>query len=149
MKTECKVYRISTSEKKGTKKKNIQSAGLKDNFGMIGDAHAGSKRQVSLLAYESYQDFIASRDDIDEIRPGDFADNITTIGVPIKEIVVGNQIFIGDNIHLEVTELGKSECHTGCPIRRSIGDCIMPREGIFAKVIKGGQFDIGDAIRVS
>lgn len=149
MRSESNVYKISISEKKGTKKTNVESAALKEDFGMIGDAHAGSKRQVSLLAYESYMDFIASRDDIDEIRPGDFADNITTIGLSIKDIVVGNHIFIGEEIHLEVTELGKSECHTGCPIRRSIGDCIMPREGIFAKVIKGGKFHVGDNIRYS
>ncbi|MFQ5608026.1 MAG: MOSC domain-containing protein [Candidatus Zixiibacteriota bacterium] len=146
---DSKVYRISKSEKKGTKKTNAESASLKEDFGMIGDAHAGSSRQVSLLAYESYQVFLASRNDIDEIRPGDFADNITTIGLPVEDIVVGNHIFIGEDIHLEVTELGKSECHYGCPIRRSIGDCIMPREGIFAKVIKGGEFRVGDNIRYS
>jgi MOSC domain-containing protein YiiM len=102
---------------------------------------------VSLLAYEAYERFVASRDDINELSPGDFADNITTYGLVYDDVKVGTQIHIGDSVHLEVTELGKSECHFGCPIKRSVGDCIMPREGIFAKVINGGEVQPGDNIR--
>lgn len=149
MSTTSKVFRVSVSEKKGTQKHNVESVTLKEDFGIVGDAHAGSKRQVSLLSWEAYQIFLESRNDIDEIGPGDFADNITTIGVDFDDIVVGKSIFIGDDIHLEVTELGKSECHHGCPIRRTVGDCIMPRDGIFAKVIKGGVFKVGDSIRLA
>ncbi len=149
MSTNSRVFRVSVSDKKGTQKHNVESVTLKEDFGIVGDAHAGSKRQVSLLAWEAYENFLASRNDIDEIGPGDFADNITTIGLDYDEIVVGKNIFIGDDIHLEVTELGMSECHYGCPIRRTVGDCIMPRDGIFAKVIKGGVFQVGDSIRLA
>lgn len=148
MNSKTRVYRVSISEKKGTQKQNVESAVLKENFGIINDAHAGSKRQVSLLSWEAYETFLESRNDIDEIGPGDFADNITTIGLDFEDIEVGKHILIGEKIQLEVTELGKSECHYGCPIRRTVGDCIMPRDGIFARVIKGGEFKVGDAIRL-
>lgn len=141
------VYRVSVSEAKGTQKENVMSVTLEDDYGITGDAHAGSKRQVSLLAYEAYERFVASRDDINELNPGDFADNITTYGLSYDNVTVGTQIHIGDTVHLEVTELGKSECHFGCPIKRSVGDCIMPKEGIFAKVIAGGKVQPGDSIR--
>lgn len=147
MSTTSKVFRVSVSEKKGTQKQNVESVTVKEDFGIVGDAHAGSKRQVSLLAWEAYQTFLESRNDIAEIGPGDFADNITTIGLDYDEVAVGKSIFIGDDIQLEVTELGKSECHHGCPIRRTVGDCIMPRDGIFARVITGGVFRVGDDIR--
>lgn len=147
MTTKTEVYRISLSKEKHTPKQNTQVAELLEDYGIMGDAHAGSKRQVSLLSYEAYMRFLESRDDISEIKPGDFADNITTIGLPFEEAKVGKKIFIGSEIELEVTEIGKSGCHTGCNIRKSIGDCIMPREGIFAKVIKGGQFFVGDDIK--
>lgn len=143
------VYRLSISEEKGTPKTNVLSVTLERDYGIVGDAHAGSQRQVSLLAFEAYEAFVASRDDIDTISPGDFADNITTYGLSYENISVGSQIYIGATAHLEVTELGKSECHFGCPIQRSIGDCIMPREGIFARVITGGLIQQGDPIRVS
>lgn len=141
-----RIFRISISTRKGTQKTNVAEARLKDNYGIIGDAHAGSRRQVSLLPYESYAAFLASRSDISEIKPGDFAENITTIGFSFVEVKVGRRIHIGDDIELEVTEIGKSECHNGCHIRKTVGDCIMPREGIFAKVIKGGTIQEGDKI---
>ena len=141
-----RIFRISISTRKGTQKTNVAEARLKDNYGIIGDAHAGSRRQVSLLPYESYAAFLASRSDISEIKPGDFAENITTIGFSFVEVQVGRKIHIGDDIELEVTEIGKSECHNGCHIRKTVGDCIMPREGIFAKVIKGGTIQEGDKI---
>ncbi len=146
MSIKTKIFRISVSECKGTQKTNVAEAQLKDNYGIIGDAHAGSRRQVSLLPFESYTAFLASRNDISEINPGDFAENITTIGLSFAEVKVGGRIRIGENIELEVTEIGKSECHHGCHIRKTVGDCIMPREGIFAKVIKGGTIQEGDGI---
>lgn len=141
------VYRLSVSAEKGTQKDNVLSVTLEEDHGIVGDAHAGSKRQVSLLAFEAYERFLASRDDLKEINPGDFADNITTYGLKYDEVKVGTMIHVGETALLEVTELGKSECHFGCPIRQSIGDCIMPREGIFAKVITGGKIQAGDSIR--
>ncbi len=146
MSTKTRIFRISISERKGTQKTNIAEAKLKDNYGIIGDAHAGSRRQVSLLPFESYAAFLASRGDISEINPGDFAENITTIGLSFVEVKVGRRIRIGDGLELEVTEIGKSECHNGCHIRKKVGDCIMPREGIFAKVIRGGAIKEGDKI---
>lgn len=146
---EQSIFRLSVSEQTGTPKKNVLSVTLKEDYGIVGDAHAGSKRQVSLLAYEEYEAFIASRNDIDKVKPGDFADNITTIGLSYENVKPGTQVCIGDGIRLEVTELGKSECHFGCPIRQSIGDCIMPRVGIFAKVLRGGKVSQGDSIRWS
>ena len=141
------VYRLSVSSKKGTQKDNVNSVTLEEDHGIVGDAHAGSERQVSLLAYEAYERFLASHDDIEDISPGDFADNITTYGLKYDDVKVGAMIHIGETALLEVTELGKSECHFGCPIRQSIGDCIMPREGIFARVVAGGQIKTGDTIR--
>ena len=146
MSIKTQIFRISISARKGTQKTNVTEARLKNNYGIVGDGHAGSKRQVSLLAYESYKAFLASRNDISEINPGDFAENITTIGLSFVEVKVGRKIRIGDDIELEVTEIGKSECHHGCHIRKTVGDCIMPREGIFAKVIRGGTIQVGDKI---
>ena len=146
MSTKTRIFRISISARKGTQKANVTEARLKDNYGIIGDAHAGSRRQVSLLPYESYAAFLESRNDISEINPGDFAENITTIGLSFVEVEIGRKIRIGNDIELEVTEIGKSECHHGCHIRKTVGDCIMPREGIFAKVIKGGTIQEGDKI---
>ncbi len=146
MSTKTRIFRISVSARKGTQKTNVAEACLKDNYGIIGDAHAGSWRQVSLLPYESYAAFLASRSDISEIKPGDFAENITTIGLSFGQVKVGRKIRIGKEIELEVTEIGKSECHHGCHIRKTVGDCIMPREGIFAKVIRGGKIQEGDII---
>lgn len=146
MTSNTQIFKISVSHKKGTQKDNVNEAELEVDFGIVGDAHAGSRRQVSMLPYESYLKFLESRDDISEIKPGDFADNITTIGFPFDEVEVGKKICIGSDIELEVTEIGKSECHTGCYIRRTVGDCIMPREGIFAKVLKGGKIKVGDKI---
>lgn len=146
MTTKTEIFRISRSSEKGTRKQNVEEALLREEFGLVGDAHAGSTRQVSLLPYESYLTLMDSRDNIDEIIPGAFGDNITTIGFQFVDMEVGKKINIGNDIELEITEIGKSTCHKGCDIMRTIGDCIMPREGVFAKVIKGGTIKVGDNI---
>jgi MOSC domain-containing protein YiiM len=139
-----KVVAVNVSERKGTRKNNIGKVKVLKNFGLEGDAHAGNwHRQVSLLAQES----------IDKMRslglvlfPGDFAENITTSGIDLLALDVGTKIKIG-NVVLEITQKGK-ECHLGCEIRKLVGDCIMPKEGVFAKVVEGGEIQVGDQIEV-
>jgi len=125
------IAAVSTSRKKGTTKTNIAGGVLKENYGLEGDAHAdaGSHRQVSLLAVESMDKM---RKPGVSIAMGDFAENLATL-------------HIGEEIVLELTQIGK-ECHSGCAIARRVGKCIMPTEGIFARVIKGGRVRPGDAI---
>ncbi|MCR4434052.1 MAG: MOSC domain-containing protein [Caldiserica bacterium] len=139
-----KVVAVNVSEKKGTKKSNIGKAKILKNFGLEGDAHAGNwHRQVSLLAQESIEKM---RSLGLVLSPGDFAENITTSGIDLLALSVGTKIKIG-NVLLEITQKGK-ECHLGCEIRKLVGDCIMPREGIFAKVLEGGEIQVGDKIEV-
>lgn len=142
MSSNGQIYKISIASQKGMKKTNIDSAELKEDFGIIGDAHAGSMRQVSLLPFESFDKV---KNDIVEINPGDFAENITTVGVDFNNLFIGKKMKLGRSIELEITQIGK-ECHHGCYIRQAVGDCIMPREGVFAKVISGGDISVGDAI---
>jgi len=139
------IIAVSKSKQKGNKKINVAEGLLKENYGLEGDAHADcdTHRQVSLLAVES----------IDKIRSqgfnialGDFAENLTTEGIDLLAFPVGAHIHIGEGIVLELTQIGK-ECHSGCAIYRQIGKCIMPKEGIFAKVIKGGVVKPGDTVR--
>lgn len=137
-----KIYKISVSETKGDKKYNIASAVLREDHGIVGDAHAGSSRQVSLLPFESFDKV---REKLAEIAPGDFAENLTTTGVDFGKVKIGMKMRIGSSICLEITQIGK-ECHHGCYIRDAVGDCIMPREGIFARVISGGDIAVGDSI---
>lgn len=137
-----KVYCISISDQKGTKKRNITEALLVENFGITGDAHAGSARQVSLLAFEAFDEV---RDRVPDIKPGDFAENITTQGIDLSSVQVGDSLYIGDGVRLIVTRIGK-ECHHDCPIMQAVGDCIMPRLGIFASIVKGGMVRVGDKI---
>ena len=139
-----KVVAVNVSKKKGTKKSNIGKAKILKNFGLEGDAHAGNwHRQVSLLAQESIEKM---RSLGLVLSPGDFAENITTSGIDLLALSVGTKIKIG-NVLLEITQKGK-ECHLGCEIRKLVGDCIMPREGIFAKVLEGGEIQVGDEIEV-
>ena len=142
MDTNGQIYKISIAPEKGMQKKNIDNAELQIDFGIVGDGHAGSGRQVSLLPFESFEKV---KNDIVEINPGDFAENITTTGIDFKDVTIGKKMKIGDEIELEVTQIGK-ECHHGCYIREAVGDCIMPREGIFARVLQGGKMKIGDTI---
>lgn len=134
---------ISLSEEKGTKKSNVQRARLIENFGLEKDAHAGDwERQISLLPYESFQKL---DEDLKQLKPGDFAENITTQGIDFSSLKIGDRIRIGREILLEVSQIGK-ECHDACHIKEIVGDCIMPREGVFAKVVRGGQVEIGEEI---
>lgn len=142
MNTSGRIHRISISKTKGDKKYNIDRARLIDDFGIEGDAHAGTARQVSLLPFES---FSKVANDVFDINPGDFAENLTVEGMNFTGAGVGDRIGIGENIELEIVQIGK-ECHNDCRIKDVVGDCIMPREGIFAHVIRGGEIKIGDSI---
>ena len=142
----AKIISINISDKKGVRKKAVDSAVLKDNFGIEGDAHASDKwhRQVSLLATESIKKMTDKGLDV---GPGDFAENITTVGIDLPNLPVGTKMTIGEDIELEVSQIGKL-CHSRCAIYEQAGDCVMPREGIFVKVIKGGTINVGDEIKV-
>lgn len=138
-----KVLAISISARRGTKKKNVKSAELKEDFGILNDAHAGRwHRQVSLLAIESMQKII---DKGLRVKPGDFAENICIEGIDLSKIKIGTQIMIGNNSVLEVTQIGK-ECHNRCHIYYTVGDCVMPKEGIFTRVIKSGVIKAMDKV---
>ncbi len=141
-----KIKAISISSEKGMKKQNINNAILLENFGIVNDAHAekSSKRQVSLLAFESIQRIINKGL---KVKEGEFAENITTIGLDLVKLNIGDKLLINKEVILEITQKGK-ECHNRCYIFNTIGDCIMPKEGVFAKVIKGGIIKAGDTIEV-
>jgi len=138
------VTAVCTSEKKGVQKRAVPEITVKMNLGIEGDAHAGDwNRQISLLGEES----------VDKVRPhfpnlkaGAFAENILTKGITLYELPVGTKLRVGGAL-LEVTQIGK-ECHTGCAIKIVTGDCVMPREGIFAIVLEEGAIKAGDSIEV-
>jgi MOSC domain-containing protein YiiM len=117
---------------------------FKAEHGLVGDAHAGviDRRQVSLPATESI-DKMRSRGL--ELVPGDFAENLTTEGIDLHHLPIGTRLTVGDEVALEISQIGK-ECHTACAIRRKVGECIMPEEGVFARVITGGTIKTGDRI---
>jgi MOSC domain-containing protein YiiM len=142
----AKIISINISPKKGMRKKAVESALLKDDYGIENDAHASGEwhRQVSLLATESIKKM---QDKGLDVGPGDFAENITTEGVDLPALPVGTKMTVGTDIELEVSQIGKL-CHNRCAIYHQAGDCVMPREGIFVKVIKGGQIKVGDEITV-
>lgn len=140
-----KVLDINISEKKGVIKKPIEEGVFIEDFGLEGDAHAGKwHRQVSLLGIESFNKM--KELGISDLDHGSFAENITTEGIILYELPVGTRMKIGETIQ-EVTQIGK-ECHTGCAIAQQVGKCVMPKEGIFTKVIKGGVVRPGDIIEV-
>lgn len=137
-----RITALSTSKKKGIPKTNVRSVKLIENFGIEGDAHAGNwHRQVSFLAMESIEQMRGKG--LKNLRPGAFAENITTEFINLPQLEVGTKIKIGSEAELEITQIGK-ECHSKCAIFFKVGDCVMPREGIFAKVIKGGEIFAGD-----
>jgi MOSC domain-containing protein YiiM len=142
----AQIIAVCTSKKKGTRKKAVPRALAMEDFGLVGDAHSDhhSHRQVSLLAIESINKM---RDQGINVGPGDFAENLTTKGIELTSLPVGSQLSLGDEIILELTQIGK-ECHTKCAIFRQVGTCIMPEEGIFARVIRGGIVQTGDPIKV-
>lgn len=141
----AKVLAVCSSKKKSTKKKVISEALIRENYGLVDDAHAdsGTHRQVSLLAMES----IAKMQRLGlDVGYGDFAENITSEGIDLVSLPIGTRLLIGDETILEITQIGK-ECHIKCAIYRQVGQCIMPEEGVFARVIQGGVVKAGDAIR--
>jgi len=142
----AKVVAVCTSKKKGTRKQPIAEGQFKEEFGLVGDAHAGvvPNRQVSLLAVESIDKM---RGLGLELNPGDFAENITIEGLEICKLPVGTKLSVGNDVLLEISQIGK-ECHTGCAIRRQVGQCIMPEEGVFARVLKGGSIKPGDNVSI-
>lgn len=139
----AKVVSINVSEKKGTIKKSVTEAIVLENYGIKGDAHAGSHwhRQISLLSVKSIQKM---KEKGVELSYGEFAENITTEGIDLLSLSIGTKLQIGDVI-LEITQHGKS-CHSKCEIFKVVGDCIMPKEGVFAKALKGGKIRIGDSV---
>jgi MOSC domain-containing protein YiiM len=140
-----KIVSIALSEKKGTRKTLVDQANLIQNHGLESDAHAGTwHRQVSFLASESIEK--AKEQGLD-VTFGDFAENIATSGIDWVKIPVGTKIQLGDSALVEVTQIGK-ECHNKCAIYYMAGDCIMPKEGIFARVLKGGKIYPGDGIQI-
>jgi len=140
---EMKIKSIAVSRKKGTRKECVDEAKLVENFGLEGDAHAGDwHRQVSFLAAESIE--LARSRGLD-VTFGDFAENIATVGIDWKSLPVGTRIKLGDSAVVEVTQIGK-ECIKKCAIYYQAGDCIMPKEGVFAKVLTGGMIRTDDPV---
>ena len=142
MNNKAEIVAISISKKKGISKQNIESALLEKEHGIVGDAHSGSERQVSLLALESIEKM---KEKGVNVKPGDFAENITTQGIDLSKLTPGIRLKIGKDVVLEITQIGK-ECHQRCDIYYQAGDCIMPREGIFARVLQSGTIKPGDDI---
>jgi MOSC domain-containing protein YiiM len=140
-----KIISVNISEQKGEKKKNVGSCFLLKDKGLAGDAHAGfMHRQVSLLAMESIEKIRAKGLDV---KPGDFAENLTTEGIVLYELPVGTMMRTSNGVLLRVTQIGK-ECHTRCAIFQAVGDCVMPREGIFTEVLTEGDVSVGDELEV-
>ena len=137
-----KVLAICISEKRGTQKKEVSEGKLRENWGLEGDAHAGTwHRQVSLLSFEKIEEF---RQRGAEVDFGAFGENLVVEGLDFSRMPVGTRLRIGESL-LELTQIGK-ECHSHCAIHQAMGDCIMPREGVFAKVLHGGNVKPGDTV---
>jgi MOSC domain-containing protein YiiM len=140
-----RIRAISVSKQKGTQKVNVPEAELRAGFGIVGDAHAGNwDRQISLLEIESI-DLMAAKGA--KVSPGDFAENITTEGIDLSKLKIGDKLKLGTEVEIKITKFGK-ECHGRCVIYEQIGDCIMPRRGVFAKVDRKGSIKVGDTIEV-
>ena len=135
-----RIEAICISPGKGTVKKPTAAAELRERHGIVGDAHAGDwHRQVSLLPAES---IAKVRDLMPNLADGAFAENLITSGLNLSGVIIGDRVTIGERVVLEITQIGK-ECHHGCAIRQITGDCIMPREGVFCKVLQGGHITAG------
>jgi MOSC domain-containing protein YiiM len=140
-----KILAVNISQKKGEKKNNIECGLFLENMGLENDAHAEPGiRQVSLLAKESIEKI---RDKGLDVQYGDFAENLTTEGIDLPSLPIGTRLKVGSNVLLEVSQIGKV-CHNRCNIFFTVGDCVMPREGIFAKVIMGGEIKVDDRIEI-
>ena len=138
-----KIESIAISKKKGTRKTQVEEASLVQDHGLDGDAHAGPwHRQVSFLASESIE---GAREQGLEVTFGDFAENIATSGIEWLKVPIGTRVKLGEMALVEITQIGK-ECHNKCAIYYMAGDCIMPKEGIFARVLKGGKIHCGDQV---
>ncbi|GMU85033.1 MAG: hypothetical protein AMXMBFR48_02750 [Ignavibacteriales bacterium] len=141
-----RITAISISKKKGIPKTNIASAKLIESHGIEGDIHAGNwHRQVSFLALESIEKM--RQKGLPNLRPGAFAENLTTEFLDLPNLEIGTRIRIGKEAELEITQIGK-ECHDKCAIFVKVGDCVMPREGIFAKVLNSGEIKVDDKVEI-
>jgi MOSC domain-containing protein YiiM len=143
--SKVKIIAVSISDQKGVPKKNISEGTLVEEFGLAGDAHGGPwHRQLSLLALES----IRKMQDLGlKVHPGSFAENITTEGLILPALPIGTRLRLGSEALVEVTQIGKV-CHDRCAIYRLAGDCVMPKEGIFVRILKGGRVKPGDSIEI-
>ena len=137
-----KIMAVCISDKKGVRKEDIKTCRIIEDHGLEGDAHAGSTRQVSLLSYEAVEDFRKKTGAKDLITPGAFGENLLVSGYDLPNLPIGTRFTAGDAV-LEITQIGKT-CHSGCEISKITGECIMPRQGVFAKVLKGGTVKSGD-----
>jgi MOSC domain-containing protein YiiM len=138
-----KIIAVCTSPEKGMIKHDVREGLLLEELGIEGDAHAGfMHRQVSLIAVE---DIRTMMEKLPDLVPGSFAENLTTEGFDLSALKIGDRLKVGETI-LEVSQIGK-ECHTKCEVFRKTGDCIMPKKGIFTRVIKGGKVKTGDTVR--
>jgi MOSC domain-containing protein YiiM len=141
-----RIVAVSVSASKGEKKINVSQGVLVANLGLDGDAHAGNwHRQISLLAQESIDKMKAKGL---EVVPGDFAENITTSGFAVEALPVGTCLRLGAEALIEITQIGKV-CHNRCAIFHQVGDCVMPREGVFARILKGGRVRPGDVVEIA
>jgi len=139
-----RICSINISDKKGMRKKPIDEVTISENYGIAGDAHASSEwhRQISLLALES----INKMQELGlDVKPGDFAENITTEGLDLLSLPVGTRVKMGESVIGEVSQIGK-ECHARCAIYYQAGDCVMPKEGIFLRILEGGNIRKGDTV---
>ncbi len=140
-----KIVAVSISPRKGTRKTNVGVSCVLPGMGLKDDAHAApGKRQVSLLAMESIEKMVALGL---KVGPGDFAENITTQGIDLLKLPLGTRVQVGDHTILKISQIGKV-CHTRCAIYYQAGDCVMPKEGIFAQVMQGGEIRVGDELVV-
>ena len=140
-----KILAVCKSDKKGTSKKNIKEGILKENYALVGDAHAGpGLRQISLLAKESLEEI--KKKGL-KIGCGGFGENLTTLGIELTSLVIGTRLKVGENVLLEVTQIGKT-CKKPCKIYQKLGNCILPSQGIFARVLSGGMIKEGDTIEI-
>ncbi len=142
----ARILAVCRSDTKGVSKTPIEEGHLKEEYGLLGDAHAASDthRQVSLLSLDSIEKMRQLGLDL---KAGDFAENLTVEGLELFTLPIGTRLALEQGVILEVSQIGK-ECHTGCAIFQQIGKCVMPKEGIFARVIKGGLVKAGDEIKV-
>ncbi len=149
IKMKGKIHSINISATKHITKAPVEEAKAIENFGLESDAHAGDEiRQISLLAQESIDRMKESakiKQKQITLNPGDFAENITTKDIDLRQLKIGDKLKAGDEVTLEVSKIGKT-CHAGCKIFQELGECVMPKEGIFVKVIKGGTIKQGDTL---